>query len=542
MEKQFTYFEKIKDTWKLAFFATFISGLIIHIFKFTNTLPNVDSLYNFYADQNMVASGRWFLMIACGISSFFDLPWLIGFISLMYIGVTSVLMVEIFRLTNPVIIILTSCLMVSFPSLTDIMLYEFTADGYMLAMLLAVMSVYVFRIEHTDHWLRAGLSACCICLSCAIYQAYVSFAMVTAICYFMLELLDNRNSSKVYAKWIAMEALIYVCALAAYYVIWKLMLRMQAAAVGSYLGIDQLGKMNLAAMLAAVKQSVYSFGLFLLDRNIFQHGLSTYSLINILIMVVGTAGVVCAVTKSGLYRRKGELLLFAVCILILPFCCSIWLFASPGVSYTPRMYQSIVVIYIFILVLFGRWVKSSLRSVMAFLLALFVFNNAIIANICYSFTERCYQKTYATAVEMSMRIHLVDDGTAQNVVFVGLRRYWTEEDILAPGGASTLGPLRDSVKCSYITGGHLIIPFLTQYTNYEMVYYSVNDLEMPNYKPSATSPVSGKWSMQFPTLDEDAVTALAASDAVQEMGIWPAKDSVRQIGSTIVIKLSEENP
>lgn len=35
-----------------------ICGLAVHIYKFTNTLPNGDALYNFYDPQNIVASGR----------------------------------------------------------------------------------------------------------------------------------------------------------------------------------------------------------------------------------------------------------------------------------------------------------------------------------------------------------------------------------------------------------------------------------------------------------------------------------------------------
>lgn len=42
---------------KRAFLSAFIAGLLVHIYKFSNTLPNSDSLYNFYDPQNIVASG-----------------------------------------------------------------------------------------------------------------------------------------------------------------------------------------------------------------------------------------------------------------------------------------------------------------------------------------------------------------------------------------------------------------------------------------------------------------------------------------------------
>ena len=48
------YHERVKKEWKIAFLSTFIIGLLVHIYKFTNNLPNHDSLFNYYSSQNMV--------------------------------------------------------------------------------------------------------------------------------------------------------------------------------------------------------------------------------------------------------------------------------------------------------------------------------------------------------------------------------------------------------------------------------------------------------------------------------------------------------
>ena len=56
---------------KISFIATIIIGCIAHLYKFTNNLPHFDTLNNFYSDQNVIGSGRWFLSIACAMSSFF---------------------------------------------------------------------------------------------------------------------------------------------------------------------------------------------------------------------------------------------------------------------------------------------------------------------------------------------------------------------------------------------------------------------------------------------------------------------------------------
>lgn len=141
-------YKTIKPAYKIAFFSTILIGLLVHFYKFSNTLLNHDSLYNFYSDQNVLGSGRWFLSIACGLSSYYDLPWINGFLSIFYIALTVVVIVALFRIENPIVIILISGLLVSFPGTTETFFFNFTADGFFMAMLLAAAGVYLSRIRH----------------------------------------------------------------------------------------------------------------------------------------------------------------------------------------------------------------------------------------------------------------------------------------------------------------------------------------------------------------------------------------------------------
>lgn len=189
------YKNKIKPQWKFAFGSTFLIALLIHFHKFFNTLLNHDSLFNFYSDQNVVGSGRWFLSVACGIRSYFDLPWVIGLLSVIYITLTVVIVIDLFQVKNPIAILLIGGLTASFPGITEAFYFEFTADGYMLAMLLAALAVCHSNFEHTG-WKATLLSIVFICLSCGIYQAFVSFALLLTLFYFLNELLENRRTNQ----------------------------------------------------------------------------------------------------------------------------------------------------------------------------------------------------------------------------------------------------------------------------------------------------------------------------------------------------------
>lgn len=529
------YQEKIKKTWKLAFYSAFFLGLLVHIYKFTNLLPNADALYNFYSSQNMTASGRWFLGIACSFSSWFDLPWINGLLSLFFLGLTAAMVAEVFRMENPVVIVLSSGLLVSFPAITATMAYEFTADGYMLAMALAALSVCLTRMEYVTggHWHRMVLSGVCICLVCGIYQAYVSFAFVLAVCYFMLELLENHRDSKTYGKWIGAQILIYVGALAGYYLIWKLCLRIQGFAASSYQGIDSVGFMGLSGLAAGFLKIARDFVRFFLEWNILEHGVTVYSVLNILFLGVFAFGLICAACKSGIGKRKGQLVLLLLCLAALPVGCYIWYLTSPDVYYHALMLQSVCLLYIFTAVLFDKWVRPRYSNVVLMLLVAIVFNNSVTANIYYNYMDQSFKKTQAAAIEISTRIHLLDDGTVKYVAVYGGLGGWDQESHFAHDELRQLGGWK-------VINRTIFSPlFLSLYTDFDLSYYRENGLEYPVVENAPGIPAPQDWEFRFPLLSAGEQAALAETEAVQSMPVWPARDSVQVIGDTVVVKLSE---
>lgn len=127
------------------FVVTFLVGIVTHMYLFVNKLPNADAMTNFYFDQNMVTSGRWFLTVVCGISSYYDLNWIIGILSVFYLAVAAVFISEFFEVKSITCRICIGALLVTFPAVTATFAYLYTADGYMLAFLLAVLAAYITK-------------------------------------------------------------------------------------------------------------------------------------------------------------------------------------------------------------------------------------------------------------------------------------------------------------------------------------------------------------------------------------------------------------
>ncbi len=532
------YQTRIKKSWKLAFVSAFVIGLLVHMYKFTNTLLGHDSLFNIYGTQNVVRSGRWFLAAACSLSSFFDLPWVNGVLSLIWIGVAAAVVIDIFRIENPVLILLTGGLLVTFPAVTQTFYFEYTADGYMLAMVLAALTVR-FSMIGERRKSRLFLSFCCITLTCGIYQAYVSFALVLSLGYFMTELLENRSEKKLYTLWIRNQILIYGLGMAAYYVIWQIAMVCQGnLQPNQYMGIDTIGQIGPGFLWDAVKQTMTSFVSVFMVWNFLRRGLTMYTVLNILFLMAAAYIVVTAVRKSRLYTRKGQMLLFLLCMAAIPFAVFIWFFASQGIQYVVRMEQSVCLLYILCGVLANRWLKPGKSDIAALLLAVIIFNNGVTANMMYQYMHRCYEESYATGVEIATHIHLLDDGTQKEIVIVGLTSWFSEEEYESGGGLKELALLK-SIYNNLFSAGSCPALFLSEVVGLELSYYRVNpEMEVPPVDVGSNNwPVSGGWTWRFPLADEAVKAKLIDTKQVADMPVWPAADSIQVIDDLIVIKL-----
>ncbi len=459
-------------------------------------------------------------------------------LSLIWIGVAAAVVIDIFRIENPVLILLTGGLLVTFPAVTQTFYFEYTADGYMLAMVLAALTVR-FSMIGERRKSRLFLSFCCITLTCGIYQAYVSFALVLSLGYFMTELLENRYEKKLYTLWIRNQILIYGLGMAAYYVIWQIAMVCQGnLQPNQYMGIDTIGQIGPGFLWDAVKQTMTSFVSVFMVWNFLRRGLTMYTVLNILFLMAAAYIVVTAVRKSRLYTRKGQMLLFLLCMAAIPFAVFIWFFASQGIQYVVRMEQSVCLLYILCGVLANRWLKPGKSDIAALLLAVIIFNNGVTANMMYQYMHRCYEESYATGVEIATHIHLLDDGTQKEIVIVGLTSWFSEEEYESGGGLKELALLK-SIYNNLFSAGSCPALFLSEVVGLELSYYRVNpEMEVPPVDVGSNNwPVSGGWTWRFPLADEAVKAKLIDTKQVADMPVWPAADSIQVIDDLIVIKL-----
>ncbi|MCR5753629.1 MAG: glucosyltransferase domain-containing protein, partial [Acetatifactor sp.] len=241
MKKPSQIVESIKNRipreWHVAFCSTFCIGILTHLPAMISDIPNHDGLASMHFDQNMITSGRWFLSVACGPSSYFTLPWIIGLLSLAYLGFAGVLLTDLLELKSKLSIILACGLLAVFPSLASTFAYIFTMDGYMLAVFLAVLSVWLTK-RFRFGFVAGGIS---LAFSMGIYQVYLATAIF--LCMYAVVTLwidEGELGTKI------MQSLRFLFmgawGSALYYILLRLFLFLQGKELGTYQGINGMSE------------------------------------------------------------------------------------------------------------------------------------------------------------------------------------------------------------------------------------------------------------------------------------------------------------
>lgn len=395
--------EHIKPEWKVAFFSAFVLGLLTHMPILLSDIPNHDGLGSMYFDQNMITSGRWFLMVACGFSSFYTLPWLIGLIGLFWLSCTGVVLTELLKLKDVLAVVLVSGLLVTFPALASTFAYVFTMDGYMLALFLAVLAVYfVGRFRY-----GFAVGAVCLAFSMGIYQAYLPFAILLSL-YSIMILAVEEGTMKEKLKGALHYLYMGVIGSALYYVILRILLLLQGKELASYQGISGMENVASEELLTSLGHMYRDFFSFTVKGNVLFH--NPFSLAALVVLVILT---VVTAAQMAFSRKWWKTPFFFVIIGLLivgcPLATNVILLISPDVNYHLLMRYQWILYPILMIAFVSRY--SSRKKEGALLLwalslagIVMVFCYLVTDNIAYSNLEKRYEKTYAYCVRLLDRI------------------------------------------------------------------------------------------------------------------------------------------
>ncbi len=510
-----TLCQKLKKNWIFAFLSAFGTGLIIHLYRLTNHLLTWDSVYNFYDSQNKTALGRPFLTFTCGIGSYYDLQWVNGILSLLYLSLTCVCLVELFSLNRRTCIFFLCGLTVSFPTVAGTFSYMYTADGYFLAQLCAAMAV-LLTVTYKKGFLP-GLVL--LALSYGSYQAYVSYAIMLILTWSILQLTgESLRLQELCRQWLRF-LLMGGLGTALYFICNRLLADIQQITASDYNGISALALPDGADFILAVKNCLIDFAYFFfgpLDK------INLFKVLNAGLFVLLALLFLWILYQQKLYRKPARLCLILLCLAAMPFVCSMIYFLSPQVRYYMLMYGGFCLIYMLPVLLCENLTHASERknperaatqalpplflSWSSFLLtALTVFNFALIANISYLYLTTANAKTFALVSRMTDRIEQMDHREGlKKLCIIG---HFDDFDTISLNLPPALAGVRDNY----------IISEQAHFCAMMDTYYGIS-LE--------------------PCTDAEKET-IHASERFRSMDCWPAASSMSWYDDIIIIKIAE---
>lgn len=395
----------IKSEWKLAFFASVIIGLLVHMPMLLSDIPNHDGLDSMHFDQNMITSGRWFLMVACGISSYYTLPWVIGLLSLLWLGLTAAALVEFLEVRDKCAIVLISGLLVVFPAIASTFAYVFTMDGYMLALLLAVLAALCVKKR------RLGFlpGAVCLALSMGIYQAYLPFAVLLSI-YGILMLAMGEGTVR--EKWRQAFRYLYmgILGFVLYYGMLQLLLKLQGKKLDTYQGINGLeggiASGGIDSLTDTIKTVYRDFFSFTIKGNVVINNLLSRAAL-LLLLLLTVVVLVRLIIKNQWWKSFWFYGLLVLLAAGLPVATNLLLIISPELTYHLLMrYQWVLYLIVPVAFISRYGKKEDGLTAWGVLLAAGILagNYAVTDNIAYSNLQKRYEKTYAYCIRLLDRI------------------------------------------------------------------------------------------------------------------------------------------
>ena len=320
--------DKLKNNillqWKICFISAVVVGLITHLYKITNWLPNWDSLVFRYDAQNMLSMGRWFLPVVSAISSFYDLPWVTGLMAILFHALGAVAIVEIFKVKKTVTACLIGAMVVSFPTVTSVMMYNYVADAYAFSFLLSVLAVLFLTREKPKYLISVIL----IALSVGIYQAYITVTIMLLLCFLIVKALSKEIKIKELFVYIAKFLLTGALGMVLYYLAFMLLLKLTKTALLDYQGFGDaasLSGINLFASLYTIKESFVGY---FFD---FSNGINAFSVINLTIGIIAFVFYLVYIVRNKIGILKTVLI--AALVVLLPIGASVLSIINSSIDY-----------------------------------------------------------------------------------------------------------------------------------------------------------------------------------------------------------------
>lgn len=255
--------EKALMRLRYSLLGVFVFCMAAHAFAFFNFAPVHDAVnyVSHFAGQWEVSLGRFLQPLYGRLRGEYTMPWFSGVLCMLYMGLASFLVSDLFELDNPWLVVISAGFLSANATMTNlIMSYSYVTDAFALALLLACAGA--FAVIRLPNLIGVLLGSGCFAASMGIYQCYALFGGLLLVAYAMIQAAGDRrvfvSQAKAWMHYVLMVALTVIV----YVVLCRLFLHRYGTEIASestYNSPARLASMSLAELLPFIRAAYENF-------------------------------------------------------------------------------------------------------------------------------------------------------------------------------------------------------------------------------------------------------------------------------------------
>ncbi len=393
---------------------SFCMVLVVHMMKIVNYYPNADDIVGI--KMGILGGrllGRWFSGIALSVlSSPYDLPWVGGVVSAIFISLTMVVFLNIVRIESKLYRFIAIFLFIDFPSMASAFTY-FWCPAFMLALFLAIFSVYLCIFSTRK--ISVAVSTLCFILSLGIYQIYYLVALITFLYYIGNELLANKFILSNVKRQSIRFFISYIGGAGGYWFINNLLMRVFNYEMTSYQGISEIGIMSIEEYIFSIKKMVNQIYIFWSGGSKY---ITIYGTINIIVIifVLYCLSIILFNKNNCLCKRIILCLLFPLAVPI-TYC---YYLLSPNVFYHSIMELGNYFVYLFVILVIDKYkISKYLHYIIPSILIILCYYHFLNDNIAYQQMNMSYEKTKFAVTKTLLQIDQLEIENTNKIAIIG---------------------------------------------------------------------------------------------------------------------------
>lgn len=501
---------------KKSFIAGVTCTLLVHMYALVNQITNHDGVCSLLSPNDATHLGRWLITwVTYATSKWAEMPWIIGVWSAVFLGLSTVVVVNLLHIRTTPAIWACAALMTSFPTVACTFSYKFTAAVYFLALFLASLGAWMMA--------RRGLPGLVLGILCftacmGIYQAYICTGIGLLMLWAIQRLVRKpENWKKVLGKGLLMIVSVGISG-GLYYLVMNLVLKARHLELSGYRGIDQMGSYTLEeipGLLRATWDQVIGF--FFKPESTHYMGTATVAM-QCVLLVLGLAAMIALLVRNKAYRHPAALVMLVLLILLLPFGINSIQLLNKSEAPHVLMIYAFVLVYLLMIALAERWNdarraepkprRSWLRVGALVMAAGLVYQFTLLSNLGYLHLQTAMITTEQFSNRVVMRLEEQPNFGDVPVMFVG-------------GFSDEIYPETNPrfARTDYLTGLSL-----------DAAVFGEDQLR---------AYIQSYLHVKLPSPSKEQREQVLYSTELAEMPVWPAEGCVAEINGVLVVKFTQ---